>query len=148
MLCTCFISYSFSVIFSSFLHFFLWDSNIIEIVFCRFKVNWLFSSHTCTHFISLFTRVSSSSIFYNSYCISSCVGSLAQGDSGLRNKVSKSKHSLSDCFGKLIVASMHVFWSCWESFLIFQLRFQTAGYLACVTEIAPVSHGLLLMKFF
>ena len=53
---------------------------------------------------------------------------LAQGGSRLRNDFSKLKHSLSDCFGKLMEASIHVFWSLREGFLTFQLRFQTAGY--------------------
>ena len=51
-----------------------------------------------------------------------------QGGSRLRNKVSKSRHSLSDCFGKLIEASVHVFWSLREGFLISQLRFEVGGY--------------------
>jgi len=43
---------------------------------------------------------------------SSGVESLARlNGSTLRNKAPKSKHSLSDCFGKLIEASMRVFWS-------------------------------------
>jgi len=35
---------------------------------------------------------------------------------------------VADCFGKLIEASISVFWSLREGFLTFQLRFQTAGY--------------------
>ena len=57
----------------------------------------------------------------------------------MRNKVSKSKQSLSDCFGKLIAASQYACQSCGAEerafcFLAFQLRFQTAGYLAWVCE--------------
>ena len=94
---------------------------------CRVRLAWLIK-----HLIQSVSRQEISSKFCKIRGKLSQDSAVRPGRPRLRNNFSKSKHSLASCFGKLIEARMHVFWSWREGFLTFQHRFQTAGYLACV----------------